>query len=98
MIGHEAPSENVAVRGESFLNLSEEEQVVPPAKKDPLLVVSPVIGVVSMARNELHSALLGVGRLLLVKSRLTLWLLVTPGQRERPTAVYALRTRRLVPV
>ena len=79
MVGHEAPSKNVAVWGESFLDFLEEEEVVPSTKKYPLLVVASVVNMVDVGRSEMHGASLlagggaqGVGRLFL-------------GRKSRPT-------------
>ena len=61
MIGHQAPREDTAVRGESFLDLFQEEQVVFSIEEDALLIVTPVVNVIEITRNEAHGDCLLAG-------------------------------------
>ena len=54
MIGHQAPREDTAVRGESFLDLFQEEQVIFSVEENALLIVAPVVNVIEITRNEAH--------------------------------------------
>lgn len=56
MIGHKAPSQDIGVRGDIFLNFLEKEIIVSVFKEDRSFIIAPVVNMIKTTFGELHMA------------------------------------------